>query len=95
MTQTDDIILEYLSQIPSAEPPAVILWNIHDRADEFRLDDRVRGGSFTKTTLQNRLKNLESAGLVENVEATEGFRRLTEDGQRYLAGDLDVSDVDL
>lgn len=95
MKETDDIILEYLDDVyPSAVPPAVIHWNIHNRSEEYDLESRVRGGSFTKTTLGNRIGRLGEADLVKKVNQKAGYRKITDDGRAYLRGELDVSESD-
>lgn len=93
MNETDDVILEYLRDIrPSAEPPTVIHFNIHNpRRGSLGLDARVTDGRFALNTLRNRLDRLEDVGLVEIVREKGRYRAITEDGLRYLRGELDVS----
>jgi len=90
MNENDDIILEYLDDIaPSSEPPSVIRFNIEKRADEFGIENRI-GEMFTQNTVLNRLKKLESSGLVETDRQKGGYRKITEKGSAYLRGDYDV-----
>lgn len=94
MNEKDDIILEYLRAIsPSAEPPTVIHYNIHRRADEFNLNTRT-GGGFSLDTLRNRIRRLEDIGLADVVREKGKYRAITEDGVEYLAGDLDAGELD-
>jgi len=92
MNEKDDIILEYLNSIaPSAEPPAVIYFNINRRSSEFNLDQRTDGG-FSLNTLRNRIDTLEDHGLVEVVREKGRYRAITEEGQAYLRGEFDASE---
>lgn len=86
MNEKDDIILEYLRDIsPSAEPVAVIHWNLGEQ--------NARHWDHKNTT-RNRLEKLESAGLVESIEGTHGYRRITDQGKQWLDGEIDAKDLD-
>jgi len=92
MNEKDDIILEYLDSIsPSAEPPAVIYFNINRRDDEFDVSKRTDGG-FSKNTLHNRIELLEDLGLVKVVREKGRYRCITEEGRAYLEGEYDAGE---
>jgi hypothetical protein len=91
MNEKDDIILEHLRDIhPSAEPPAVAHWNIHENPEIYDLESRA-GGGFVLQTYRNRVNRLQNLGLVSVVNDAGRYRRITEEGLRYLAGELDAS----
>ena len=52
-------------------------------------DDRVQ---FGRQHASNRLIKLADAGLVVNLG--DGLYQITDDGRRYLAGELDARDLD-
>lgn len=95
MNEKDDIILEHLRDIfPNAEPPAVAHWNIHENAGEYNLEARV-GGGFVLQTYRNRVNRLEEdLGLVKVVNESGRYRRITEAGLEYLAGNIDASELE-
>jgi len=82
MNEKDDVLLEYLQDTGSAEPPTVIHWNI--------TVDRETG-SFSIDTTRRRLSKLKDLGLVEEVKDRGAYHKITPDGKAYLRGDLDVS----
>lgn len=47
---------------------------------------------YHRNTVQRRLRLLSKAGLVERVG--RGVYRITEEGEKYLAGESDLRDVD-
>jgi len=83
MNEKDDVILEYLQETGVSEPPAVIYFNIERRGAEFSL-----------RTLKRRLKKLRKSGLVQVDYQQGSYHSISEDGRAYLAGDLDVSELD-
>lgn len=52
-------------------------------------DNRIR---FSRQHINNRCKTLESYGLVQNLG--NGVYAITEKGELYLAGDLDVEELE-
>lgn len=82
MNEKDDIILEYLDEVGSAEPPAVIHWNLEDR-----------GADHVVRTTKRRLKKLRSEGLIKIVYEDGSYHRITEKGRQYLRGELDASKI--
>ena len=84
MIGKDDSLLEYLRDIhPSAEPPAVIHFNMTERG----LADH------SIDTTRRRLSKLEEHGLSEIAYEKGAYHRITQDGLDYLDGDFDVSQV--
>lgn len=83
MNEKDDAILEYLEETGVSEPPAVIHFNLSKR-----------GTGFSIRTLKRRLKKLRGAGLVQ-IDYEEGrYHSISEEGSAYLAGELDVSELE-
>lgn len=84
MNEKDDILLEYLESIfPSAEPPKVLHYNIKSRSL----------GDWSIDTTRRRLEKLYSLALVEIPYERGKYYKLTQNGQAYLRGDLDASDL--
>jgi predicted transcriptional regulator len=48
---------------------------------------------YTRNYVSQRLKKLVTAGMVEKVD--DGMYEITEFGQDYLYGELEVEDIDL
>lgn len=81
MTRADDAILEFLlneGNRPIVSTPAVIEANIDYKISHVR----------------NRLRELESAGLVEYHDEDRGLYRITAKGRKYLEGELDSSELE-
>lgn len=79
MTTSDNVILEFLSEHDIAVPPMVLAWNINN---------------ISYPTVQRRLPKLETAGLVTRLDDPEGYRRITDLGERYLAGELSDREIE-
>jgi predicted transcriptional regulator len=77
MVLADDRILEVLQSEGGGSPKS-----LED-------DDRIL---FSRQHIQNRLRKLLSAGLVEQIG--RGIYRVSEDGEAYLSGDLDARDLE-
>ena len=93
MNEKDDILLEYLRDIyPSAEPPKVIHWNVNNRGEEFRLDQR-QGSMWSKNTTHNRLAKLVDQQLVEVTDTASGYYVISENGFGYLDEEVDASEL--
>lgn len=81
MTRADDAILEFLlnkGNRPIVATPAVIEANIDYKISHVR----------------NRLRELESAELVEYHDEDRGLYQITEKGRGYLNGELDAEDLE-
>lgn len=79
MTKSDPVVLEFFEEQDIAMPPAVVSFNIE-------------GASYA--TVKRRLPVLAENGLLEKVDETKGYYRITDRGRAYLAGDLDASDLE-
>lgn len=75
----DDRILELLDESDLILSPSIIAANIE----------------LTRHHVSARLSELKAHGLVESVETGRGHYRITEQGQAYLAGELDATDLDV
>jgi len=85
MTQSDETVLEILATLaPCAAPPGVIHHNVVT----------LTPLSLVKETVNNSLRRLTSAGLVESVPETAGYHRLTDAGDKYLAGETTPPSLD-
>ncbi|WP_458208941.1 winged-helix domain-containing protein [Haladaptatus sp. NG-SE-30] len=82
MNEKDDIILELLQETGLALPVTPIHENL-----------RLQGHDFTRRTVRRRLKGLESHGLVNSLLGEKGYYQITEQGEAYLSGELDVSEL--
>lgn len=81
MTNADDHILEFLLNEGNREviaTPAVIAENI----------------DFNAGYVRQRVSKLLEEGLIEYHDEDRGMYRITERGRKYLAGDLDASDLE-
>lgn len=82
MTRADDAILEFLLNEGNRQliaTPGVIEVNI----------------GYTLSTVNQRLRKLKSAGLVEYHDEERGMYELTEKGSAYLAGEIEAEDLPL
>ncbi len=79
MTKSDDAILELLDECGIAIPPRAIAFNIEN---------------VSRPTIDRRLPKLEEAGLVERYDDPQGYTRITKRGRAYLAGELDVDELE-
>jgi Fe2+ or Zn2+ uptake regulation protein len=70
----DEAILAYLADTGLALPPKVLYYNM-------KVDRNI---TFSERTLKRRLKLLMEAGLVDRVEGTDGYYRLSPDGQGHV-----------
>lgn len=94
MNENDDIILEYLLKIsPAAEAPTAIHFNLDRCAGELDYYKRTDGG-ISLDTVRNRIRRLEDIGLVEIVREKGKYRAITDDGEAYLTGELDASELE-
>lgn len=83
MNEKDDIILELLQETELALPVTPIHENL-----------RLQGYDFTRRTVRRRLKRLESHGLVNSLLDEKGYYQISDIGETYLIGELDVSELD-
>jgi DNA-binding PadR family transcriptional regulator len=83
MTGRDDIILEYLAETGTA---------LNKRGLEINLD--LEGYDISYSTIKRRLPKLEDAGLIEVADSSGPWYAISEKGEAYLEGDLDLRDED-
>lgn len=83
MTGNDDSILEYLHEHDVALPPTGLEINLERE-----------GVNVSYSTILRRLKKLQQHGLVEKVREKEGYYAISGKGRKYLAGDLDASELE-
>lgn len=78
MVLLDDRLLEYLAENQPAQPSKIVGHECVNYSSEY---------------VRRRLKdNLEPHGLVQNLGG--GVYRITDDGEAYLAGELDASQLE-
>jgi Fe2+ or Zn2+ uptake regulation protein len=70
----DVAILEYLADVSLALPPKVLYYNM-------KSDREI---TFSERTLKRRLKLLMEAELVDRVEGTDGYYRISTTGREYV-----------
>ena len=83
MNEKDDLILELLQETELALPVTPIHENL-----------RLQGHDFTRRTVRRRLKRLESYGLVGSLLGEKGYYQISEQGEAYLDGELDVKELE-
>ncbi|MDS0295355.1 MarR family transcriptional regulator [Halogeometricum luteum] len=82
MTRADDAILEFLQNEGNRRlvaTPGVIEANI----------------GYTLSTVNQRLKKLKTAGLVEYHDEERGLYEISEHGKAYLSGTVDANELDV
>jgi predicted transcriptional regulator len=83
MTGRDDVILEYLQDTGVA---------LNKRGLEINL--ALEGYNISYSTIKRRLPKLEKAGLIEVVDESGPWYRVTEKGESYLTGKEDLRGMD-
>lgn len=81
MTRADDAILEFLQNEGNRQlvaTPGVIEANI----------------GYTLSTVNQRLRKLKTAGLVEYHDEERGLYEISEQGKAYLSGTIDASELE-
>jgi len=81
MTGSDDIILEFLGETEVA---------LNKRGLEINLKEE--GYDVSYSTIKRRLPKLEEAELIEIVYESGPWYRITERGQKFLTGEIDLRD---
>lgn len=77
MSNADDPILEFLEENPIALPPAVVTFHV----------------DYSDTYIRERMRDLESKGLLEKAHETKGYYKIADRGKDYLHGNLESSDL--
>lgn len=83
MTGNDDSILEFLGERDVALSPRGLDINLERE-----------GIAISYRTINRRLKQLHEKGLVEKVNEDRGWYVISDKGQKYLAGELDASELE-
>lgn len=73
----DVAILEYLADVSLALPPKVLYYNM-------KTDREI---TFSERTLKRRLKLLMEAELVDRVDGTDGYYRISSVGREHIERD--------
>jgi Fe2+ or Zn2+ uptake regulation protein len=73
----DVAILEYLADVSLALPPKVLYYNM-------KVDREI---TFSERTLKRRLKLLMEAELVDRVDGTDGYYRISSAGRDRVEAD--------
>ncbi|WP_337653186.1 winged-helix domain-containing protein [Halomontanus rarus] len=85
MSEIDDVILEYFfdtgrkHDFQTVLPPKTIWYNL---TNVLEVIDR------SPATVRRRMQKLDEMGLLEQLETTGTYYRITEKGVRYVEGDL-------
>jgi len=79
MTKSDPAILEFFAETGIAMPPAVVSYNI---------------SGVSHPTVKRRLPILVENDLLQKVDDSKGYYRITDRGESYLAGDLEADDLE-
>lgn len=80
MTKSDPAILELFEKTGIAMPPAVVSFNI---------------SGVSHPTVKRRLPVLTEHDLLEKVDDSRGYYRITGRGKKYLSGELMREDLEL
>ncbi|APE95409.1 MarR family transcriptional regulator [Halodesulfurarchaeum formicicum] len=78
MTNADNMILEFFEENLLALPPSVVSYHL----------------DFSRTHIRNRMRKLESEGLLNKVHEQRGYYEITQKGLDYLAGELKAEDLE-
>lgn len=81
MTDTDDVILEYLDQCDIV---------LNKRGLEINL--KREGHEISYSSIKRHLQMLEDAGLVKKEVEQGSWYRITQKGREFLEGDVDLRD---
>lgn len=78
MTHADDRILEFFKEHRIALPPTAVAYNI----------------DFSEAYIKARMGKLQDNDLLVKVDETKGYYEITNLGIAYLAGDIDVEELE-
>lgn len=89
MNETDDTILEYFEALEAAgfsvwQAPTPVWVN---------LSSNLGATGKSRETVSRRMGHLEQMGLLERVDETRGYYRITEKGLAYLSGELEREEL--
>jgi len=83
MTGSDDRILEFLAESGAAHNFQGIVNNFADNGED-----------ISYSTVKRRIPKLVDAGLIREIEGKGRYYAITDRGRAYLAGELDVEEID-
>lgn len=78
MTRADDFILELLQEAGISANPSTIAFNI----------------DYDRRYVSQRCRELAENGLLKRVDEDKAMYRITELGERYLAGEVDITEIE-
>ncbi|WP_224214567.1 winged-helix domain-containing protein [Natrinema longum] len=82
MNDSDDTILEFLAETGAA---------FSKRGLEVNFEQR--GINVSYSTIKRRTEKLENAGLIKCVEQKGSYYAISESGEQYLEGELDMDNI--
>lgn len=82
MTDSDELILEFLADTEIALPPTPIHYNLR------------KNHEISYSTVRRRTQKLTEHGFLELDNPDKKYYQITELGRQYLRGDLDVSELE-
>lgn len=80
----DEPILELLAESEIAAPPAVVAFNLEWRGI----------ASPAYSTVKRRMRKLAKKTLLDQVESDKGYYAISDKGRKYLAGELDLDELE-
>lgn len=83
MSLNDLLILEFLQEHDLSLPPRPLYYNLNRRSHDIGY-----------STVRKRVKILESHNLLEIEDEDRGYYAVSDKGQAYLNGELDVDDLE-
>lgn len=88
MNEVDDSILEFFERQDEGVslPPTPVHYNL---VEVYKATDKSR------ETIARRMRKLAKRGLLEKVNDTKGYYRMTELGRRYLTGDATKEEIEI
>ena len=90
MNETDDTILEYLSQLEInggqyvTQSPTAVWVNLSEQFDILEK---------SQSTVARRMQHLEQMDLLDKADEKRAYYRITPKGLRYLEGDIDREEL--
>ncbi len=90
MNETDDAILEFLE---SLDPDGVRIWQAPTPV-WINLTHNLDALDVSRNTVSRRMGKLAEMGLLERVDDTRGYYRITDKGVAYLSEELGREEID-
>jgi len=91
MNELDDAILEFFEALgePGGRPVALSPTPVWVNLAEIREITEKKQNTFSR-----RMNQLAEASLLQKIDEGRGYYQITEKGRKYLAGDLDASELE-